>query len=85
MKLFAQNNLINWLQWPAMLVTIIAAWMVASQKKSRRNWGFWLFLLSNILWIVWGLHDAAYALILLQVALALLNIRGAVKNQPQGG
>ena len=67
-----------------MLVTIIAAWMVASQKKSRRNWGFWLFLLSNILWIVWGLHDAAYALMVLQVALALLNIRGAVKNQPEG-
>lgn len=75
--------MIDWLQWPAMLVTVVAAWMVASQKKSRRNWGFWLFLLSNILWIAWGLHDAAYALIVLQVGLALLNIRGAVKNQPQ--
>ncbi len=75
--------MINWLQWPAMLVTVIAAWMVASQTKLKRNWGFWLFLLSNILWIAWGLHDAAYALIVLQVCLALLNIRGAAKNQPQ--
>lgn len=64
-----------------MLVTVIAAWMVASQKKFKRNWGFWLFLLSNVLWVVWGLHDHAYALILLQVCLALLNIRGAVKNR----
>jgi uncharacterized MAPEG superfamily protein len=74
---------INWLQWPAMAVTVIAAWLVASQKKSRRNWGFWLFLLSNVLWIVWGLADHAYALIVLQVALAALNLRGALKNQPQ--
>ena len=75
-------NWIDWLQWPAMLVTVIAAWLVASQKKFKRNWGFWLFLLSNVLWIIWGLHDKAYALIALQVFLAALNIRGAMKNQP---
>jgi len=79
------DSLLDWLQWPAMLVTVIAAWLIASQKKFKRNWGFWLFLLSNILWIVWGLHDAAYALIVLQLCLALLNIRGAVKNQPEEG
>jgi hypothetical protein len=27
----------------------------------RRNEGFWLFLLSNILWVIWGLYDRAYA------------------------
>lgn len=70
------------IQWPAMLVTVVAAWMVASQKKFKRNWGFWLFLLSNVLWIVWGWHDKAYALIALQVCLAVLNIRGAKKNEP---
>ena len=73
-------DLLNAIQWPAMLVTVIAAWMIASQKKLKRNWGFWLFLLSNLLWIVWGLHDHAYALIFLQVALAFLNIRGTVKT-----
>lgn len=70
------------IQWPAMLVTVVAAWMVASQKKFKRNWGFWLFLLSNVLWIVWGWHDKAYALIALQVCLAVLNIRGVKKNEP---
>ncbi|HET6646037.1 MAG TPA: hypothetical protein VFH01_01830 [Pyrinomonadaceae bacterium] len=75
-------NWINWLQWPAMAVTVVAAWLIASQKKFKRNWGFWLFLLSNVLWIIWGLHDKAYALIVLQVFLAALNIRGAMKNQP---
>jgi hypothetical protein len=76
-------DFLNLIQWPAMAVTVIAAWMVASQRKLRRNWGFWLFLLSNLLWIVWGLGDGAYALIVLQVALAALNIRGAVKNRSQ--
>ena len=67
-----------------MVITVIAAWLVASQKKLRRNWGFWLFLLSNALWIVWGLGDHAHALIVLQLALAAMNIRGAFKNQAQG-
>lgn len=74
------RELLNVIQWPAMLVTVMAAWMIASQKKLKRNWGFWLFLLSNLLWIVWGLHDHAYALISLQLALAFLNIRGTVKT-----
>jgi hypothetical protein len=72
---------IDAIQWPAMLVTVVAAWLVASQRKFKRNWGFWLFLASNTLWIVWGLHDGAYALILLQLCLASLNIRGAIKNR----
>lgn len=71
---------LDWIQWPAMAVTVVAAWMIASQKKFKRNWAFWLFLLSNVLWIVWGVHDGAYALIVLQLALAGLNIRGAMKN-----
>ena len=75
--------LVNAIQWPAMLVTLIAAWMVASERKFKRNWGFWLFLLSNVLWIVWGLHDRAFALIFLQLGLAFLNVRGAMKNRPQ--
>jgi hypothetical protein len=68
------------MQWPAMLVTVVAAWLVASQTKLKRTWGFWLFLLSNVMWIIWGLRASAYALIVLQVCLAFLNIRGTVKN-----
>lgn len=72
---------IDLVQWPAMVVTVIAAWLVASQRKFKRNWGFWLFLLSNVLWIIWGVHDAAYALISLQLCLGFLNVRGAIKNR----
>ena len=71
----------NLIQWPAMLVTVVSAWLVASQAKRRREFGFWCFLLSNVLWVIWGVHDHAYALIALQIALAVLNGRGAYKNE----
>ncbi len=64
-----------------MLVTIAASWLVASQSKRRRKVGFWIFLLSNALWIAWGWGDEAYALIVLQVVLAVMNVRGASKNE----
>jgi hypothetical protein len=72
---------LNSIQWPAMMVTVVAAWMIASRKKFKRNWAFWLFLLSNVLWIIWGWYDGAYALILLQVVLAAMNVRGAFKTR----
>ncbi len=65
-----------------MVVTLLAAWFVGNQSKRGRNVGFWLFLGSNVLWIAWGWHDHAYALIALQVGLALINMRGAAKNDP---
>ena len=72
---------IDFLQWPAMAVTVLAAWLVASTQHTRRKVGFWCFLASNVLWVVWGLHDEAYALIALQLCLVATNIRGAFKNE----
>ena len=74
------DALLDALQWPAMIVTLTAAWLVASQRKGRRETGFWLFIASNVLWIAWGWHDQAWALIGLQVGLFALNLRGARKN-----
>jgi len=71
---------IQHLQWPAMAATLLSAWLVAAQNKKWRRWGFWVFLLSNVLWAGWGWHDHAYALILLQIGLAALNIRGVATN-----
>lgn len=72
---------LDWVQWPAMVVTVLASWLVASKTEGRRNFGFWVFMVSNALWIVWGLHASAIALVALQVCLAALNIRGAVKTE----
>ena len=68
------------MQWPAMLVTVLAAWYVASRSPARRRLGFWLFVASNVLWIIWGVYARAYALMVLQVCLALMNIRGERRN-----
>ena len=71
---------ISALQWPAMIVTVTASWFVASSSKSRRNIGFWLFLLSNGLWVIWGFYNSAPALVVLQMALVAMNIRGTKKT-----
>jgi len=64
-----------------MVVTVGAAWLSAAQTKRRREIGFWCFIVSNVLWIAWGLPAQAYALVVLQLALAVMNIRGAMKNE----
>ena len=72
-------DLLKLLEWPAMLVTVAASWLVASTSNGRRRLGFWTFLLSNVLWIGWGVAAQAHALVVLQVCLAAMNIRGAWK------
>ena len=71
---------LDFLQWPAMAVTLLASWLVASRSARKRTWGFWIFLLSNVLWVAWGWQSQAYALIALQLGLAVMNMRGAKKN-----
>ncbi len=64
-----------------MTATLLSAWLVAAQSKDRRKWGFWIFIVSNVLWVTWGWRDHAYALVVLQVGLAILNFRGVAKNE----
>lgn len=68
------------LQWPAMAVNVYAAWLVTSTTRHRRQMGFVWFLVSNVLWSVWGIVVSAYAVIVLQVFLAVLNVVGMRKN-----
>jgi hypothetical protein len=78
-------RLIDLLQWPAMLITVAASWCVASRSAARRQLGFWVFLASNVLWTLWGIGAGAYALVVLQVCLAITNVRGQRRNaDPRG-
>ena len=73
----------DWLdlvQWPAMIVTIVAAWFTASSREGRRNLGFWLFIVSNALWSTWGVYTGSWALVILQAGLFIMNVRGARAN-----
>lgn len=71
----------DFMQWPAMVATLVAAWLVASRSKTRRSAGFLWFTASNALWMVWGWHAQAWALIGLQIGLLALNVRGIRKTQ----
>ena len=71
---------LDWVQWPAMLVTVLAAWLIGSRNPGRRVWGFICFIASNVLWVIWGYHTQAYALIVLQFCLCAMNLRGFKKN-----
>jgi hypothetical protein len=75
------DGLVEFLQWPAMAVTLYASYLIGSKSAQRRIVGFCMFILGNVLWIAWGWNDEAWALIALQVALMAMNIRGIVKNE----
>lgn len=75
------KRMLDWIQWPAMVATLAAAWLVASQRRWRRLAGFATFVVSNVLWIVWAVPAEAYALIVLQLGLFALNVRGIKKNE----
>jgi hypothetical protein len=71
---------IDLVQWPAMVITVIAAWYIGSQRAGRRMLAFWCFILSNLLWVVWGVYADAYGLIVLELTLCAMNLRGVSKN-----
>ena len=71
---------LRYLEWPAMAVTVLAAWLVASSQEGRRKAGFYVYVLSNVLWSAWAMHAQAYALLVLQAALFLMNLRGVSRN-----
>ena len=75
------DTLLDLRQWPAMAVTLVAAVLVGARHAKKRVIGFWTFILSNVLWIVWGVHDEAWALIALQAGLAAMNVRAIFRNE----
>jgi drug/metabolite transporter (DMT)-like permease len=75
---------IDLLQWPAMVVTVAAGLLVSSERPGRRKAGFISFLVSNVMWVAWGWNDGAYALIALQLCLAVTNVRGLLNNDKNG-
>ncbi|GJB77181.1 hypothetical protein KAM380_016460 [Aeromonas caviae] len=71
---------IGLLEWPAMVMTVLAAWCIGSRRPGRRKVGFCCFIASNVLWAVWGWQAHAWALIILQFCLCAMNLRGWRKN-----
>ena len=66
-----------------MVASAFAAWLVASTDDKKRTWGFGVFLVSNVLWALWGFNAKAWAVVVLQAVLLILNIRGAKKSKDE--
>lgn len=70
-----------YLEWPAMVISLAAAWWLGSKKPEKRIIAFSLLIVGNLMWIAWGWGDEAWALIALNVGLMALNIRAIIKNE----
>jgi hypothetical protein len=73
--------LLNQLQWPAALVGIVGAWLVGALARRSRRAGFWCFLVSNALWISWGVLFQHWGLVLMQAAFTVTSLRGVITNR----
>jgi hypothetical protein len=75
------DAIVDNLEWPAMAVSLVAAWWMGSTHAGKRVVAFWLLIAGNLMWIAWGWGDGAWALIALNVGLMGLNVRGIAKNE----
>lgn len=71
----------SYLEWPAMAISLAAAWWMGSKKAKKRIVAFCMLSVGNLMWIAWGWGDGAWALIALNVGLLALNVRGIIKNE----
>jgi hypothetical protein len=68
------------LQWPALLLSITGAWLVAGRSTRDRMVGFWLLLIASGFWSVWGYAAGAPAIVLAQLVFAYTSVRGVLSN-----
>ncbi|MBA3754807.1 MAG: hypothetical protein H0X02_00615 [Nitrosomonas sp.] len=48
------EDLLNYIQWPAMVVTITASWYVGAERKNNRDWGFAVSSQKSV-WCIWAI------------------------------
>ena len=77
------EDYLAYLEWPAMAITLAAAWWMGSTKPQKRIIAFGMLIVGNLMWIGWGWGDEAWALIALNLGLLALNIRAIMKNEEE--
>jgi len=71
------------LEWPAMAISLAAAWWMGSRKPGKRIAAFCMLIVGNLMWIGWGWGEDARALIALNLGLLAMNVRGILKNEDE--
>lgn len=71
------------LEWPAMAISLAAAWWMGSKQANKRVVAFAMLIVGNVMWMAWGWGESAWALIALNFGLLGLNVRGIIKNEDE--
>lgn len=72
--------MIDFLQWPALVLSVIGAWLVGGSTMTHRRRGFLFFLLSNGLWMLWAGGIEAWGVVITQAVFTWTSIRGLCAN-----
>ncbi|MBC7685914.1 MAG: hypothetical protein H7176_11885 [Bdellovibrionales bacterium] len=77
------ENFFAMFEWPAMAVSLAAAYWMGSTKAKKRIVAFLMLIVGNLMWIAWGWGEEAWALIALNLGLMALNVRAIFKNEEE--
>lgn len=70
------------IEWAACLAGLLGAGLLAMNDSNISRWGFVAFLVSNLLWIIYGLDHKAYSLIVMQVGFTITSTVGIINWFP---
>lgn len=62
----------EFMDWSAFAFTLVGVWFLSKYKRS----GFIINVFGSLLWVLIGLHSALYGLLVLNVVLLFLYLRG---------
>jgi hypothetical protein len=67
-----------YLDWPAMAMALIGSYLVGNTSIISRRRGFIIYLVSNALWITWGVATHNWPLAIMSLAFCYTSGRGWV-------
>jgi hypothetical protein len=74
------TTLIPWIQYPAAVCTIGGYYFVGSTHAKIRQYGFAVALFGNLIWIVYGALPMQIGIVVTNVCIFLLAVRGYLNN-----
>jgi hypothetical protein len=70
--------LVNALEWAGCATGLLGAWLLALNNRLS-GWGFAAFLVSNVLWIAFGVATGATGLVVMQVGFTATSLLGVYR------
>ena len=77
--------MLEMIQYPAMVMAILGAYLVTSPAVGVRRTAFGLWIAGNTLWVAWGLHAGAWGLVATYLVFTALAVAGYRRAKPGRG